>query len=109
KEIERTRSRSSIQQSYLADNLIITNFTGQTIESEPLISYTAQKNITIINSHVDYLDMAGSVETGTSTHPVTYSVNGTTVRRNMYLWNARLRMSLCDIKVSGEGRFNYPQ
>lgn len=59
-EIDRTRTRSSIQQSYLVDNLIITGFTGAIIETEPLDTPTYTKSVYIDNCNVERLDIDGN-------------------------------------------------
>jgi hypothetical protein len=59
-EIDRTRTRSSIQQSYLVDNLIVTGFTGRVIEAEPLNAPTYVKNVFINNCNLERLDIDGN-------------------------------------------------
>ena len=102
-EIDRTRVRSSIQQSYMPDNLVITGFTGRTIESEPVAAITTAKSVHISNSTVDILDMAGNTNPNMST----YYISNTKVKEQMLFGGCVLRMNNCDIRISGSGRFNY--
>ena len=102
-EIDRTRVRSSIQQSYMPENLVITGFTGKSIESEPVAAITTPKNVYITNCNVDILDIAGD----TNHNLATYNVSNTRVKEAMPLGGCVLKMSNCVVNISGDGRFNY--
>lgn len=56
-EIDRTRTRSSIQMSKIPENLVITNFTGFAIETENTTTLTARKSMQISNARVQLLDI----------------------------------------------------
>lgn len=103
-EIDRTRVRSSIQQSYMAENLCISCFTGDSIESEPTAATTSIKNVFISNSTVSRLDMAG--RTGYQNN-VCYHVSNCKVSTTMALGYCRLMMNNCEINIGSVGRFNY--
>jgi hypothetical protein len=103
-EIDRTRVRSSVQMSYFPENLVITGFTGYSIESEPVAAITTLKTITINGCSVDLLDMAGH----TNPTLTVYHISNTTVKNAFLYGDCIVRMSNCDIPVTGTGRMNYP-
>jgi hypothetical protein len=104
-EIDRTRVRSSIQQSHMAENLVITGFAGQRIESEPVANLTTEKTVLISNSRLEILDMAGRGDNSLAR----YFISNTTVSQDMNVSRCILSISNSNIKIgtTGTGRFNY--
>lgn len=102
-EFDRTRTRASIQQSYMAENLVITGFTGARIESEPVATITTAKNVYISNCVVDILDMGGK----TTPNLVTYFVTNSEVNQWMAIGYNCIKMNNCRIQLGSPGRFNY--
>jgi hypothetical protein len=104
-EIDRTRVRSSIQQSHMAENLVITGFSGQRIESEPVANLTTEKTVLISNSRLEILDMAGRGDNSLAK----YFISNTTVSQDMNVSRCILSISNSNIKIgtTGTGRFNY--
>jgi hypothetical protein len=109
-EIDRTRVRRSIQQSRMAENLVITGFTvsspvGQGgIEAEPTTP-TSRKVVQISNCNVPILD-CGSGESASDL--VTWFIDNTVATVSTALSSATFYVSNCDLKVTASGRWNSP-
>jgi hypothetical protein len=102
-EIDRTRARSSIQQSYMADNLVVTGFTGASIESEPVSPVTSPKTVRVSNSVLSVLDMAGD----TNSNNAVYYIENTTVKQDLFFGACVAKINNCVVKLTTTGRFNY--
>jgi hypothetical protein len=104
-EIDRTRTRASIQQSYMAQNLLIDNFTGQRVESEPLAG-SGNGNIVITNSVIEILDISGN--SFSNPKNCTFSCSNTIVTSSTIFGNCTLFVDNCDFVLSDTGRINNP-
>lgn len=105
-EIDRTRARSSIQQSRMARNLIVSGFTGDSIESEPIAAVTDRTTVRLVNCNLKTLDMAGGTTLGGD--PIFYDIANTTVSENLRFGFSTCRALNCNFRLGPTGRINYP-
>jgi hypothetical protein len=109
-EIDRTRTRRSIQQSRMAENLVITGFTVSSpvgfggIEAEP-IAPTSRKVVQISNCNVPILDCASGEN---ASDLVTWFIDNTVATVATALSGGTYFVSNCDLKITGNGRWNSP-
>jgi hypothetical protein len=102
----RLYTRSSIQQSRMADTLTITNFVGESIESEPTLVPTVPGKVIIDGCSVERLDAAAVsiVERTTSE----YYISNTVVSTQATFSQTYFRVTGGKIKIASDGLIKYP-
>jgi hypothetical protein len=104
-EIDRTRTRSSIECSNLPNSLVITGARCSRIETETLNPSTTTKRILISNCHVDVLDLLEDL-TAVPTMVET-TLSGVVVANAADIYNMRVMASNCKFRLATSGTFGY--
>jgi hypothetical protein len=104
-EIDRTRTRSSIECSNLPNSLIVTGARCKRIETETLNPATVTKRIMLSNCHVEILDLVEDLAAVPSL--VEVSLDNVTVAGDADIYNMRVMASNCRLRLAADGIFGY--
>lgn len=106
-EIDRIRERSSIQTTFLPNNFIISNFTGDSIECETPSTPT-QRNVFINNVRVKEFDLYCANVQNEVTSVLSYMfISNSKISDSFLLAGIVAKVTNCDIRMHSTGEWNW--